>query len=255
MKVFEGYAKYYDLLYQDKDYRSEADFVLEAIRQFRPCIKNLLELGCGSGGHAQVLADLGISVLGVDRSVSMIEKAQIKAQSLSSEVSRRLTFMEADIRHLRLERRFDGAIALFHVMSYQLTNTDVVDAFRAAGEHLHSGGLFVFDCWYGPGVISDRPTVRVKHWTDKGRKITRIAEPIMHPRTNSVDVNYTVFSCNADGGSLEETRETHQMRYFFEPELEMLAAQAGLRIVESREWMASKAPDFGTWTACFVAQK
>ncbi|PYV67080.1 MAG: SAM-dependent methyltransferase [Acidobacteria bacterium] len=255
MSIFEGYSKYYDLLYGDKKYSAEAAFVLELVRRHRPNASCLLELGCGSGGHALLLAQSGINVCGVDRSPWMVEMARCKLETIPGDIRQRLTFLQGDLRHIRLEKRFDAVIALFHVMSYQVTNTDVADAFRVAREHLNPSGVFLFDCWYGPGVLSDPPAVRVKRWNDHVRRITRISEPVMHASQNVVDVNYTLVICDHDGNNLEELKETHRMRYFFVPELEMFASQAGLRIIESREWMAGKEPDFSSWNACFVAQQ
>jgi SAM-dependent methyltransferase len=185
----------------------------------------------------------------------MVEIANAKLRNLPRDVSQRLTFLEGDLRHIRLQKRFDAVIALFHVMSYQVTNNDVAEAFRVAREHLNPGGVFVFDCWYGPGVLSSPPVVRVKRWNDDVRSITRIAEPVMHPSQNAVDVNYTLMVRDQDGKNLEELTETHRMRYFFAPELEMFALRAGLRIIESCEWMGAKEPDFSSWNACFVAQE
>ncbi len=50
--AFGEYAKYYDLLYADKDYAAETAFVREIIRRLAPGARTLLELGCGSARHA-----------------------------------------------------------------------------------------------------------------------------------------------------------------------------------------------------------
>ena len=65
--------------------------------------------------------------------------------------------MEGDIREIRLNKRFDTVIALFHVISYQTTNEDVTAAFETARQHLNSGGIFIFDISYGPAVLTERP--------------------------------------------------------------------------------------------------
>jgi hypothetical protein len=50
MNVFEGYARYYGLLYREKDYRSEVEFVLGVARKYCPRAQSFSELGCGTGG-------------------------------------------------------------------------------------------------------------------------------------------------------------------------------------------------------------
>jgi len=59
MKVFENYARYYDLLYHDKDYNAEAKFVHQLLQIHAPETRSILELGCGTGSHAVLLAELG----------------------------------------------------------------------------------------------------------------------------------------------------------------------------------------------------
>jgi len=49
--LFERYAAYYDLLYRDKDYAAEVDYVLHTLHEAAPQIKAVLELGCGTGRH------------------------------------------------------------------------------------------------------------------------------------------------------------------------------------------------------------
>ena len=75
-----------------------------------------------------------------------------------------LTFTTGDIRDIRLNQRFDVVIALFHVISYQTTNDDVTAAFQTARQHLNPGGIFIFDVWYGPAVLTERPRSASNEW-------------------------------------------------------------------------------------------
>jgi ribosomal protein L11 methylase PrmA len=58
----EGHARCYDLLYTDKDYAGEAAFVAHLLEHYAPGSTTLLELGCGSGIHAGMLAERGYQV-------------------------------------------------------------------------------------------------------------------------------------------------------------------------------------------------
>ena len=71
--VFEKYAKYYDLLYQDKDYKEETDYISSLINKHHPETKKVLEFGSGSGIHGRLLGNLGYQVTGIERSQQMIE--------------------------------------------------------------------------------------------------------------------------------------------------------------------------------------
>jgi len=245
--IFDKYSRYYDLLYRDKNYDAEAAFVHELIRRQAPEARSFLELGCGTGLHAAALAQLGCSVHGVDLSDEMLARAaQRKGEKLS--------FARGDARELRLGRTFDAVISLFHVVSYQTTNADLRAIFATAREHLRPGGVFVFDCWYGPAVLTDRPVVRIKRMEDQATRVTRIAEPKLHPNECTVDVAYQMFVEDRASGAVEQLSELHQMRYLFRPEVDLLAQAAGLRIAQACEWLTGKPLGENTWSACFVAR-
>ena len=254
MSTFATYASYYDLLYRDKDYAAEAAFVRGVIQQFGPQVDRALELGCGTGAHARCLAALGFSVCGVDGSPYMVECALSNQAALAADSRHRLAFLQGDIRNLRLDEKFNCVLSLFHVMSYMATNADLQLAFQTVRHHLSPGGIYIFDCWYGPAVLHLRPSVRVKELSDDEFSILRVADPTMLPNENTVDVNYTLWIRNRSADTLEIVKERHRMRYLFRPEIDSLAEQAGLRVVDAREWMTGREPGLDTWAVYFVVQ-
>jgi len=252
MTVFGNYSRYYDLLYKDKDYLSEAEYVDRLIKKYAPAAKTILNLGCGTGKHDFLLAEKGYEVAGVDMSEDMlaIANAQLTTLNLQSAIQ----FTQGDIRTIRLSRTFDVIISLFHVMSYQPTNADLRAVFATVKAHLNEGGIFIFDCWYGPAVLADRPVIRVKRLEDEAISVVRIAEPVMHPNDNLVDVHYQVLIGDKETRQLDELKETHRMRYLFKPEIETFMSENGLTILENTAWMSEREPGFDTWSICFVGR-
>jgi SAM-dependent methyltransferase len=250
MSVFNEYARYYDLLYRDKDYAGETDYVHNLIQGQNPDARTLLNLGCGSGRHDRCLVDRGYEVTGVDLSDEMLTAARGAAMDIGA-----LEYVQGDVRTVRLGKTFDVVISLFHVMSYQISNDDLMAALVTAHSHLKPGGIFIFDCWYGPGVLTDRPTVRVKELEDEVINVTRIAQPVMHPNENVVDVNYRVFLKDKSSGSVREINETHRMRYLFCPEVELMLTTVGFELQRSEEWLTSAALSLLSWNALFFARK
>ncbi|NBP74006.1 MAG: DegT/DnrJ/EryC1/StrS family aminotransferase, partial [Alphaproteobacteria bacterium] len=106
-----------------------------------------------------------------------------------------------------------AVISLFHVVSYQTTDDDAAAIFATATEHLRPGGLFLFDIWYGPAVLSQQPAVRVKRMQNEQIAVTRTAEPMLHPNANVVDVHYEIFATDLATGRIERIEEDHSMRY------------------------------------------
>jgi SAM-dependent methyltransferase len=250
---FDEYAAYYDLLYRDKDYVGEAGFIRQLLARYAPGADSLLELGCGTGIHAQYLAEAGLAVHGVDLSPSMVERARQRLQAVGA--SDRLSFSVGDVRAVRLDRNFGAAISLFHVMSYQTTNADVLATLGSAASHLEPGGVFIFDFWFGPAVLTQKPEVRVKRMQSSTHRIVRIAEPELDAAACRCDVNYTVFVTEVADDTTRSIQETHRMRYFFLPELQLLVEQAGLTLEASFEWMTMHQPGTDTWGVCAVARK
>ena len=158
-KVFDAYASYYDLLYQDKDYQNEIQYILRTLEKNGVSNGNILELGSGTGKHAEELAKVGFNVHGVDLSPLMVNVANKRKNETSWN---QLQFEVGDIRNFKVNKIFDAVISLFHVASYQIKNDDISAMFETAAQHLRHDGVFIFDYWYGPGVLSDPPAIRQK---------------------------------------------------------------------------------------------
>ncbi len=247
--VFDAYARYYDLLYRDKDYSAEAEYIAAQIKARAPNARRILELGCGTGGHAEHLARMGFVVHGVDFSETMLSQAEKRRQMLSPDIAACLSFGFGDVRTVRTGETYDAVISLFHVMSYQTGNQDLRAAFETAAMHLTTGGAFLFDFWYGPAVLLQRPDVRVKRLEDEDIKVTRIAEPVIHFNENVVDVNYSVFIEIKATGHVEEVKEQHRMRYLFLPELELMLEKDRWASASSFAWRKTSAPSESDWAA------
>jgi SAM-dependent methyltransferase len=169
----------------------------------------ILDLGCGTGGHLLELQKLGYSVHGIDASPAMVEIA--KAKGLSVEC--------ADLRtvHVR-ESLFDAVIALFHVASYQLTADDLMALFETARKSLKPGGLFIFDVWDACAVLTVPPSVRVRQASDESRILTRIAYPksyLGEKQAPRVDVLYTLYVEDRASGHIQKLQELHCLRPWF----------------------------------------
>ena len=253
MNPFEGSAEFYDDLYESKDYTAEAGHVDGLIKKYLPGAKSVLDLGCGTGRHAIKFAERGYSVVGVDRSPEMIARARGHRKQLPSQLRDRVSFEQGDIRRLQLGRQFDAVVALFHVISYQISNCDLLAAFTTAKMHLRENSVFVFDCWYGPGVLTDPPAVRVKRAQQGLGRLIRIAEPSMRINENLADIRYCFF-VTGEAQQCSEFDELHTMRYFFAPELSLALKMTGFHLVTLAEWMTGREPDASTWNISVIAQ-
>lgn len=251
--VFDMYSAYYDLLYRDKDYPAEAEHIHQLIQRYRPGAQSILELGSGTGRHARLLAEKGYRVHGIERSPTML--AQARRHAAESACADRLTFEQRDIRAPGAAGRYDVVISLFHVISYLTETPDIQTVFAAVSRHLQGRGIFIFDCWYAPAVLSQGPEVRVKRMEDEQYRLVRVAEPVRLPRENKVIVNYDMFIERKADHHIQHFTEEHPMRYFSEPELAPLLAAAGQEIVACEADLGLGTPPSAEhWGLTVVAQ-
>lgn len=251
MDNFNFYAKYYDLLYSDKDYNAEVNYLNTLINKFGDISnKKILDLGCGTGIHANIFSKLGYKVDGVDMSLKMINQAKSKhVKNLA------LSFFQSNITEFRNEKQYNVVTSLFHVISYQNSNVDLLNAFKTAYVHLKQNGLFIFDFWYGPGVLTDRPEPRVKKLENSLIMVERKAKPVLHVNDNVVDVNYDIMIRNKETQDQQQILEKHSMRYFFINELTFYLKTVGFETLNYFEWMTLEVPDTNSWNVVLIARK
>ena len=244
--VFNAYSRYYDLLYRDKDYAGEAAYIQDILSRHGIKQGDLLEFGSGTGKHGCLLAKKGYRVHGIERSAEMVAQAE-KVEGFTCE--------QRDICTVQLRRTFDAVLSLFHVVSYQTTNELVLAVFSRAAEHLRGGGLFLFDVWYSSAVYAQQPSVRIKRMADQEVEITRIAEPELFPNENRVDVNYTIYARNTASGEVQTLQETHPMRHFSLPEIDLLAEMSGFERIGAEEFLTGNKTSTKTWGVCVTLMK
>lgn len=247
MEVFEDYSAYYDILYEDKKYKDEAEYIKCLLKNNIPNAKHILDLGCGTGMHANLLSQQNYIVEGADISSKMLAEAERKFPSLN--------FYNQDARDLNLGKKYDAVISLFDVASYQTTNEDIMKYFSSIQKHLNDRGLFIFNFWYGPSVLKQKPEARIKRIERENIKITRIAEPVSYPDNNIIDVNYEIIVEDIVNKILEKIYETHKMRYYFMPEIQFLLDLSGMTVLETYGWMKFEKPDMKDWSVCVVARR
>jgi len=229
MRVFgKEYAFAYDYLYQDKNYEKECDFIERVFKKFSGGVKTILDLGCGTGGHATILDKRGYNVVGVDRSKEMLDIAKRKA----NEANLSIEFIDGDITNLNLQKKFDAVISMFAVMSYQSTNEAISSVCKTAKGHLGQEGLFLFDCWNGPAVLTQKPTARIKKVNlDEKEKIIRFTEPILNTLTHTVEIRFKALRLRGNN-VISETKESHLMRFLFPQEIKYFLEVAGFKKIE-----------------------
>ncbi len=253
MSVFnEVYAGQYDGLYASKNYPSECDLIEDAVKRHatnKPT--TLLDVGCGTGGHAIELGRRGYAVTGVDLSQHMVNLAADKSTELPP--SQRPKWVCGDVRKFEIGCQYDLAIMMFAVVGYLTTNDDVLAGLRNVRRHLKPGALFVCDFWYGPSVLAVRPTDRVREVTTPNGKVIRAANTTLDIVNHTADVSFKLWTLE-HARLLGEASETHRLRYFFPQEFALFLSCAGFQLQSLSAFPSLDSPlTSESWNALVVA--
>jgi len=243
------YSKYYNLLYKDKNYQEEYTYICDLIKKHsNNNEKNILDIGCGTGKHLSFFKKDGYTVSGVDISENMISEARKYLRQENDLICCKAS-------EFKFNKKFEIIISLFHVINYQTENDELEKIFKNVSKHLVDGGLFIFDFWYGPAVLTDPPVVKIKRLEDDDVKITRITEPVMHYNENIVDVNFEVMIEDKKTHYLEILHEIHKMRYLFLPEIEMFAKKNNFEIINMYKWLTDNKLSDKSWYGLTVLKR
>src|SRR5262249_35006147 len=128
------------------------------------------------------------------------------------------------------------------------------ETLRTVRQHLRKDGLFIFDVWYGPAVLNERPSQRIKVINSDQRTLLRAASGDLDTYEQTTTVNYHVWEFQ-EKQLLGETEESHTMRYFFAKELELFLSDANLSVLEISEFPYLKhKPTDSSWNVIVVAR-
>ena len=150
MTQFKDYAQFYDLLYKDKDYEAEVNFVIQGLKKYtHQNVKSILSLGCGTCTHDILLAKLGYRLTCIDKSAEMLSIAREKIAKTN--LASKIEILHADASKLSGIKQHDVAISMFNVIGYQTTNQQFAGFLKNIYQALKPGGLLMFDLWQSSG--------------------------------------------------------------------------------------------------------
>jgi SAM-dependent methyltransferase len=106
-------------------------------------LKNILDLGCGTGHLALPLLEAGYQVTGLDLSDPMLEQAMARCVRFLPQGQAR--FLKDDIVLFHLEGPFGGVVSSYNTMNHLETSERLRSCFRGVRKVLHPQGSFLFD--------------------------------------------------------------------------------------------------------------
>ncbi len=257
VNIFDKYANFYDAYYVFKDYKKEVEFVLSLAKKYgvKKNIKTILDIGCGTGGHLIPLAKAGLKVSGFDFSETMVKKAieKIKKESHGTMLHTPVVTV-GDARSYHDGKKYNLVISMFAVMGYLTSNEDFLAGLKTARAHLNRNRLFIFDVWFGPTVLVEKPETRIQEFEKNSIRTIRMVTPKLEPLRQVVSVHYNILQIDGEK-VVAEVDEIHEMRFFFIQELKFFLENAGFDMVKVCPFMdASREPAVRDWNISVVAK-
>lgn len=227
-------AKYYDAVYGADFGFTDVPFYLE-LAQASP--GPVLELGCGTGRVALVLARAGFQVVGLEKSPAMLEVFTAKLAQEPPEVSQRIVLAEGDMASFDLGRRFGLILTPFRAFMHLLSTEDQRSCLECVVRHLLPAGRFVLDLFdpnleyivqrrqAGPCWLLDHESLLAN-----GNILRRchLVQPEPALQQHRLLFKYEEYSC---GGELLSTGvDRADMRWQYRHEAQYLLELCGLRV-------------------------
>jgi len=133
------FARYYDALTANVQYKSRAVYFDGLIKKHIPDAKLLLDLACGTGSLSFEMSSLGYDIIGVDASPDMLSVAAQK-----NVCEPRVLFLNQAMQDLELYGTVDAAICALDSLNH-LTPDELSKTLERLRLFIAPGGVFIFD--------------------------------------------------------------------------------------------------------------
>ena len=121
MSSYDALAASYDGLMADGVYRRRADYLEKLFRKSRIPVHTVLDLACGTGTIACLLAAKGYAVTATDLSEEMLTQAMSKAADLEQPP----LFVQQSMPRLRLPEPVDAVVSTLDSLNYLTREKDI----------------------------------------------------------------------------------------------------------------------------------
>lgn len=245
---YDEYAAIYDRSGQLR-FSVLMDLYLQDVLRAHPVAgRRLLDLACGTGTLALLMAERGYAVLGLDRSAGMLEQARRKTAAVQMEAAVR--FEQGDMRDFTIAAPVDLVTCCYDTLNYLTDPADLRRCYESVARALLPGGLFCFDLatdfflknyWQGVEL-------------DEFDGVTQIMQS-HYDATNGCSTLVLTGFVPAGRGRYRRFREVHIERAYAEAEVTALLAAAGFVIEAVYDCFTMQTPHPRSLREMYVARR
>lgn len=233
MSSYDALAASYDGLMADGAYRKRADYLVRCFEKSAIPVHSVLDLACGTGTIACLLAARGYDVVATDGSEEMLTQAMTKA----AEMEHPPLFIHQSMPRLRLGQEVDAAVSTLDSLNYLTREKDIRETFCRVYRWLKPGGSFIFDV----NTPYKLRSMDAQMYTDETEESYCVWRTFFSEKTKLCTYQVDLFRLRGDG-AWERGFEEHRERAWTEEELRTFLADAGFRDVKITGDLKRSAP-------------
>ncbi len=247
MNGYGVFAKYYDKLTENVNYKGRADYVSTLLSTFGVKGGTVVDLACGTGSLTYELLEKGFDVIGVDASSEMLSVAQQKAFDKGIDQP---MFLCQPLEELDLYGTANAAICMLDSVNHITELEGVKRFFKRLYNFLNPSGLFVFDVntiYKHKNILGDNTFVQ--DYED----VYCVWQNSYNPKTDIVDITLDFFEEN--NGVYIRSNESFSERAYSINDINKQLNKSGFEVLAVYEDMMKLPVTETTQRAVFVAKK
>lgn len=192
-----------------------------------PAASRILDVPCGQGRHAHLLAEAGFDVDGLDYSRQLLAVARERGAGMN------LRYRRGDMREMpaRWTRRFDAVVNLFTSFGFFTHPAEDVRVIRELARVLKRGGMLI---WHGASRDGVMARFLARDWWT-GRDGTLFAQEREFDPVSGVLTVCSTWRRGARKGDRE-----HRLRLYTATRLSELCADAGLVVEQAYDGFSDR---------------
>ena len=220
MTSYNSFARFYDGLMEDADYKNRCEYILEIAEKHNHEMGITLDLACGTGSLTRELAKSGVDVYGIDASAEMLCEAMQK----NSEEGLNILYLRQKMQNLDLYGTINTCVCTLDSINHVTDIKNVEKAFDRVGLFMDDDGLFVFDV---NTVYKHREVLADNTFVIENEKVYCVWQNSLE-EDNLVKINLDFFE--EEDGVYYRSEESFYERAYTDEQLREMLIKAGFEV-------------------------
>lgn len=224
MSGYSAFARYYDSLTANIDYKKRAEYFHGLIEKFSVTDGNiLLDLACGTGSIAEEMVKLGYDVIGVDNSDEMLGIAMNKKYENGLDIQ----YLCQDMRQLDMYGSIDVTLCVLDSINHLNSLDDVKKVFANVALFSEPNALFIFDI---NTLYKHRNILANNTFTYETDNVFCVWENTLVPENDEVKMSLEFFELE-NNGMYSRSSDSFSEKAYSENDIEKLLNDCGFEIL------------------------